>query len=327
MNRNPRLRGIVIAAACALGLLASGWHDADARGRGGGGGGGMSRSSPARSGGMSSRPAPQRSPQTSNRQAAPSQRPAGQTPSTGGAQRPSQPSAAASDRQGTRQGSQGERQGSRQEDQGQRQDDRTANQDDRQEHRDEAREDRQDYRDDVRDDRQDYYDDWDGYYYGGYYGYDDDWGEALVIGVAVGAVVASADDDDDDTTTTVTNVTNVTQVTALASLPCEASITVANGINYCQCGANWYTRAYQGDTVVYVPSGPPPSKRRPADRPEDSRRPWPGRLSALESEGVVAECFRNGDLPAVARVEPQRPLHGEQVESPLPIGSQPQQPG
>ena len=66
-----------------------------------------------------------------------------------------------------------------------------------------------------------------------------------------------ASEDDDDTT--VTNVTNVTNVTALASLPCEAQITVTNGVNYYQCGANWYTRAYQGDAVVYVPSGPPPS--------------------------------------------------------------------
>ena len=115
-------------------------------------------------------------------------------------------------------GEPGRAQGSRQENQGQRQDDRTANQDDR-----------QDYRDDAREDRQDYYDDWDGAYYGGYYGgyYDDDWGEALVVGVAVGAVVAAADEDDDDTT--ITNVTNVTNVTALASLPCEAQITVDQG--------------------------------------------------------------------------------------------------
>ena len=78
MNRSPRLSGIVIAATCALALLAVGWHDADAARRGGGGGG-MSRGSPARGGGMSSRPAPQRSPQTSNRQAAPSQKPAART--------------------------------------------------------------------------------------------------------------------------------------------------------------------------------------------------------------------------------------------------------
>ena len=79
--------------------------------------------------------------------------------------------------------------------------------------------------------------------------------------MAVGAVVAVADDDwDDDDVTTVTNVTNVTEVTALASLPCEARITVVNGTNYYQCGSNWYMRAYQGDVVVYVPSGPPPSQ-------------------------------------------------------------------
>jgi hypothetical protein len=78
----------------------------------------------------------------------------------------------------------------------------------------------------------------------------------LVVGVAVGAVVAAVDDDYDDTTQ-VTNVTNVTNVTALASLPCEPQISTANGISYYQCGSNWYTRAYQGDAVVYVPSGPP----------------------------------------------------------------------
>lgn len=80
----------------------------------------------------------------------------------------------------------------------------------------------------------------------------------MVVGATVGMVVAAADDDNE--TTTVTNVTNVTQVTALASLPCEARITVVNGVNFYQCDSNWYTRAYQGDAVVYVPSGPPPSK-------------------------------------------------------------------
>ena len=81
----------------------------------------------------------------------------------------------------------------------------------------------------------------------------------MVVGVTVGAVIVAADDYDDHQTTQVTNVTNVTSVTALASLPCEARITVANGVNFYQCGSNWYTRAYQGDAVVYVPSGPPPS--------------------------------------------------------------------
>jgi len=78
--------------------------------------------------------------------------------------------------------------------------------------------------------------------------------------VTVAAVVVAADDYDDHQTTEITNVTNVTNVTALASLPCEARITVVSGQNFYQCGSNWYTRAYQGDAVVYVPSGPPPSK-------------------------------------------------------------------
>ncbi|MGB2816958.1 MAG: hypothetical protein WBC37_07025 [Burkholderiaceae bacterium] len=168
---------------------------------------------------MSSRPAPQ----PSSRQAAPTQR---QAPQSGTSK---QTGSGSSQRQDTRN-----------ENQGQRQDARNENQNDR-----------QDYAEDTREDRQDYYDDWDDHWY-----HDDDYGEALVVGVAVGAVVAAADYDDEEVTT-VTNVTNVTNVTALASLPCEARITVSNGVNYYQCGSNWYTRAYQGDVVVYVPGGPP----------------------------------------------------------------------
>jgi hypothetical protein len=82
----------------------------------------------------------------------------------------------------------------------------------------------------------------------------------MVVGATVGVVVAAVDDDDYHETSTVTNVTNVTNVTALASLPCEARITAVNGQNFYQCGSNWYTRAYEGDAVVYVPSGPPPTK-------------------------------------------------------------------
>jgi hypothetical protein len=176
---------------------------------------------------MSSRPAPQ----PSSRQAAPTQR---QAPQSGSRTQTTSGSSQRQDAAATRQSS-GENQGQRQDARG------------------EAQEDRQNYAENAREDRQDYYDDWDDNWY-----HDDDYGEALVVGVAVGAVVAAADYDDE--VTTVTNVTNVTNVTALASLPCEASITVSNGVNYYQCGSNWYTRAYQGDVVVYVPGGPPPSK-------------------------------------------------------------------
>ena len=73
MSRSPGLGGIMIAIVSAIGLVVATWADVDAAGRGGSrGGGGMSRSSPAKSGGMSSRPAPQ----PSSRQAAPTQRPA-----------------------------------------------------------------------------------------------------------------------------------------------------------------------------------------------------------------------------------------------------------
>jgi hypothetical protein len=226
MSRRPGLRGIVIALVCAVGLVIAGWSDADAAGRGGGrSGGGMSRSSPARSGGMSSRPAPQRSAQPSTRQAAPAARQQGST----------------AERQGTRQESKGAQQGS---------------QGDREGNRDEAREDWQEHANDAREDRQDYAEDWDDH--GGYYYHDNDWAEVMVVGATVGVVVAAVNDDYHESST-VTNVTNVTSVTALATLPCEARITVANGISFYQCGSNWYTRAYEGDAVVYVPSGPPPS--------------------------------------------------------------------
>ena len=61
MSRRPRLCGMLIAVVSVVGLVLAGWADDAAGrggGRGGGGGGGMSRSSPARGGGMSSRPAP-----------------------------------------------------------------------------------------------------------------------------------------------------------------------------------------------------------------------------------------------------------------------------
>lgn len=236
MSRRLQPLGILIVVASVAGMASVTWVDADAAGRGGGRGGGMSRSSPARSGGMSSRPAPARTPQTANRQAAPAPRPAAQpsrTPgTTQGTARPQDSTAA---RQGNLQENQGQRQGQLEE----------------------GREDRQDYRDEAREDRQDYYEDWDDHGY--YYGYDDDFAEAMVVGVTVGAVFAAADYEDDVATTT-TTITNVTNVTALASLPCEARITVANGISYYQCDTTWYTRAYEGDNVVYVPSGPPPSR-------------------------------------------------------------------
>ena len=62
------------------------------------------------------------------------------------------------------------------------------------------------------------------------------------------------------TLTLVRPISSRTFFTALASLPRDARITVVNGQNFYQCNSNWYTRAYEGDTVVYVPSGPPPSK-------------------------------------------------------------------
>ena len=71
----------------------------------------------------------------------------------------------------------------------------------------------------------------------------------------------------DDQVTNVTNITTVTNVTALASLPCEARITVANGSRMTTSAVRTGTRALiQGDVVVDVPQALR-RKRGPIQRP------------------------------------------------------------
>ena len=148
----------------------------------------------------------------------------------GAAQRPAK-SAGTRENASQRQG-QGQRQDNAGERQGQRQD----NSVDRQGNRDENREDWQDHANDAREDRQDFVEDeWDDHRYG--YGYNNT-GAAFATGVAVGAAVASP--------------------TYVTTLPCTSTTIISSGsTTYYQCGTTWYSRGYQGGTVVYVVSGAP----------------------------------------------------------------------
>lgn len=75
------------------------------------------------------------------------------------------------------------------------------------------------------------------------------WGTAAAVGVtAVGAAAA--------TTTTTTTVV-VPTTTYVATLPCQATVIVAGGKTYYQCGSAWYGRTYVNNEVVYVVVPPP----------------------------------------------------------------------
>src|SRR5688572_3984588 len=47
---------------------------------------------------------------------------------------------------------------------------------------------------------------------------------------------------------------------------------------------------------------------------------------SVEGEGVFRECLGRGNVPAVARVEADRALHGKQVEPPQPVRAPRQEP-
>ena len=47
-------------------------------------------------------------------------------------------------------------------------------------------------------------------------------------------------------------------MTTVTTLPCTGNVVIVNGASYYQCGTTWYNRGYQGGTVVYMVSGPPP---------------------------------------------------------------------
>ncbi|MFO7496108.1 MAG: hypothetical protein R6X05_10815 [Desulfobacterales bacterium] len=143
---------------------------------------------------------------------------------------------------------QGQRQEAAGELQGNREDYRGESREDWQEHQNQDREDWQDQQDKNREDRQDFYED---EYHGG--DWDDHWHDdgdvaaAFVVGAAVG-VTAGA----------VAAASQPTYVSHVTTLPCAGTAVVANGVTYYQCGATWYSRGYQGSSIVYMVTGPPP---------------------------------------------------------------------
>jgi hypothetical protein len=112
-----------------------------------------------------------------------------------------------------------------------------------------------------------------GGYYGGSYGYyDDDWIVGLAVGTTVAAVaVAASDEDDDDTSTTTTTTTTAPP----AVLPCDPTVTIANGVTYYQCGPQYYVQAYGGTGPIYMPV-PPPAPGMPAPAPATPEPAPPG---------------------------------------------------
>ena len=43
-----------------------------------------------------------------------------------------------------------------------------------------------------------------------------------------------------------------------STLPCSPNTVVVEGVTYYQCGADWYTQAYAGESVNYLLVAPPP---------------------------------------------------------------------
>jgi hypothetical protein len=151
--------------------------------------------------------------------------------------------AAAGERQGQRQETQGQRQDAAGERQGERGDNRDENREDWQEHQKDLQEDRQDFAEDELDDWDDHWhdDDWDDHW-------DDDAAEAFIVGAAIGATVGVV----------ATAASQPTYVTTVTTLPCTGNAVIINGVSYYQCGTTWYNRGYQGSTVVYMVTTPPP---------------------------------------------------------------------
>jgi uncharacterized membrane protein len=96
----------------------------------------------------------------------------------------------------------------------------------------------------MQEDRQDFIEDehhdWDDHYY-----HHDDVAVGFVVGATVGVATGVA-------------VASTTSVTTITALPCAGTAMIVNGVAYYQCGTTWYNRGYQGDTVVYIISSPPP---------------------------------------------------------------------
>jgi hypothetical protein len=50
----------------------------------------------------------------------------------------------------------------------------------------------------------------------------------------------------------------VASPTYVTTLPCTSTTIIASGsTTYYQCGTTWYSRGYQGGTVVYIVGGAP----------------------------------------------------------------------
>lgn len=196
---------------------------ADARGgRGGGrGGGGFSRGGGgfARSAGGFSRSSAASGGSFSSRAVS---RPAPSGERLAGRERPSQPMA--------EQGGAAERQTQRQESADGRQESRTEGREDWQSHMREQQEERQDWVEDEY---------WDDHWHHGHY----DEGEAFVAGAMIGATAGA--------------VASSSRSTYVTTLPCAASTVIANGVTYYNCDGTWYSRGYEGGSVVYIVSGPP----------------------------------------------------------------------
>jgi hypothetical protein len=79
----------------------------------------------------------------------------------------------------------------------------------------------------------------------------------LAIGAAVvGGVVGYAAGQSTATPSS-TVVYSTPPSSGYASLPCSPYTTVVQGVTYYQCGSTWYTQAYGGSGVSYVPVASP----------------------------------------------------------------------
>jgi hypothetical protein len=100
---------------------------------------------------------------------------------------------------------------------------------------------------DMQDDRQDFYED---EYHGGHWDNDwydgDDEAAAFVVGAAVGVAAGAA-----------AASSHTTYVNTVTTLPCSSTMVTVNGTSYYQCGTTWYSRGYQGNSVVYIVTIPP----------------------------------------------------------------------
>ncbi|MDV6343917.1 hypothetical protein [Nitrosomonas sp. Is37] len=91
----------------------------------------------------------------------------------------------------------------------------------------------------------------------GHYHDDDDWDDGEVAALAIGAAALGAMGGyvagQSTATPSSTVVYSAPPSSGYASLPCAPYTTVVQGVTYYQCGSNWYTQAYGGSGVTYMP--------------------------------------------------------------------------